>query len=238
MSAPIIGQRQRWAPPSTAQVDWSHPLAAGLAFAAICCQPSTFVNVVSRARSAASATVASASPWGASYDPSTSGSMVSFDDPSAPASNGWTATMLCKVNSYSSGHLFTRRSSYSASGNNFAIVTHGSSGFCWYKSNLFGDRAVAVSGYAPTGRWAVYVVTSNGSDLVSFYRDGALYSAAAPLGGTAALGSGTGIAWRIGAIDSNAERGNADIAACFFHNRELTAAEVAQLADPFCFLRW
>jgi hypothetical protein len=30
MAAPAIGQRKRWAPPATARIDWSHPLAQGL----------------------------------------------------------------------------------------------------------------------------------------------------------------------------------------------------------------
>lgn len=230
MSAPAIGQRRRWVPGPSAQVDWSDPLAQQLGNLVsgfgcdLAAGPTTRTGVPVRGRTDIGE--AFYVTGGASIDTT----------PHVPYAHNGTAATAYSV------HIVFRPVTWPGS---FTPIIDGSSGsrdvsvFAGTGGNLSfisiggGSPGTATTAMAVGGTWG-FTITGTAAGVVTYYVNGARVGGSTTTNGTCPAQSFT--------IGRNGSGGgnNADMHVSMFGawRRELAPAEVARLhADPFCMLR-
>lgn len=244
MAAPAIGKRRRWAPPVTAKVDWSHPLATGLQFLWFASSPD-----VDRAGGAVLSTSggmpAAASAWGFARTPVVGGNgFASFTSAGLTASTPLTVVAVGTfTGSGGGGHrrvltipadqtaVDTPQVSLDAPDNNgFAAVNIGGPPY---------NTAITDPTLMPQGPYVLVATWSGGGSstagLVSLYRAGGLVASTSATSGVQVQGS-----IEVGRYNANyAQNADNPLVMVAVYGRCMTSGEVASItADPFCFMRW
>lgn len=236
MGVAELGRRRRFAPPSHARIDWSHPLAQGLAFCWLASRPSQ--DLAGSGRATAGGVPTADSPWGAAVLPSTSSHFFSFPRGKVPAASALTAVVAHTYLSGAGGKIVTIDG---GAGDTPQLVL-----VCANTTAVSGGvggtpySVYATDPSAPTAGGHVAAITwtgggSGASGTVAVWNDGVLRATST---GTSGTQSPVGI--EIGRYNStfNQQYGN-PISSVFIYPRVLNAAELVSLhADPFQFLAW
>lgn len=221
MAAPAIGVRPRVVPPSTAKVDWSHPLAQGLLFAFSTAHEVDWSGLTTFTRLGGGTTQRATGVGAGVVANSTS------------VRTGWSVPAAC-FPSQQRGTMFAVTSGPAAA-SNFLWDSEGDR-FAFYLLNASAHFLASGSdidgGTYPTGHNTVGQ-SCDGSTMTGYLNGNRYVSSAYTPGTRTGLGyvmdrnTGTGFNW------------SSPVSVFIGWSRALTAQEHAQIhANPFCFLRW
>lgn len=247
MAAPAIGRRPRWAPGAGAEIDWSHPLAAGLETFVV---PSLLVDLTGRRSVAVVGAVKLADPKavgnGASGFVAASAYLTVGPSSSpivGPLANA-TITGVYTAPNTGAGNDHSIYCERAATGNDIAKLTYASAGgtlncaqAAWRND---AGTLINLPSTIAVGDGLVHA-TSNirrATTTCEIWDDGKL-GASTTNGAMTTAFTNAGISNRIG-VDLQDTSGAfpGTVHAVILHSRALSAGEVAQLhADPFCMLR-
>lgn len=238
MGVAELGRRRRFAPPPHARIDWSHPLAQGLAF---CYVPSVgLVDLASGCRGSDTGTVPSPTPFGRGALSAASSQYATFPGRSDSPFLGritfeWAGTLRVG----SRYHHFAGKHSGSGGVNtpfDFRTSNESVPRIHLVRGNGSTFTTFQSSSNLPLGVPHHVAVTTD-LTTVKFYIDGASGGSTADSIGTA-TGSNADIV--VGQRPDGATVSLDGVAVlCRVWSRELSAADIASLyADPFQMLVW
>ena len=218
MAAPSIGRQRRWAPPHSARIEWSHPLAKGLKFWSV-----GQYDFVGKRFGTLNATLSvAATPQGRGFTGSSSG-YVSWS--AGQATNGqaaWSAACFCRVpirfGSWDGDSAL--QSWFFEVGTSPAVYAYD------------GGYPNLAAGSLSTGQWALISTSRDAGGTQYLYIDGRLV-------GSGSLSQPTSNSNGIQIVNSPDSTNSGTACWGAYWHRALSAAEHAQLRnDPFAAFRW
>jgi Concanavalin A-like lectin/glucanases superfamily len=230
---PLYARRQSKPPPGTG-IDWSHPLAHGLASLWALSEGSGLpIDSAAQAAAAANSAAWSAGQYGTSLSFNGSSQYVNLGaQPQLELVAPFSVVSCCAPTaSTSNQHLIDVRSG-GANGYFLAFDLNGNNEIDLFVQNGVGDATSPSSNNAVDGATHVFAatLTTAASNNVAFYRDGTAWGTATNPNFTTSYSSTPNIFVGQNSVNGAWFKGQIDWIAVW--NRALAAAEILALADP------
>jgi hypothetical protein len=229
MAAPAIGVRPRWAPPVRAQIDWSHPLAAGLVTA---WWPGVSRDPVDGAAWTELATAHTSGAFGDSRR-SSNGASQKVTRPTNPMTQTGSLMVVQRLAAAPSGNGNNYGHNANDTVNRWGAHVPFGDGTIYFDVTNSTTGRLTYAGWS-WGKWDVFVFTNGATGGQSIWGNGLRLANDASI----APANGQSGAWGWGHHSNVLTAFAADCSAMIGWKRELTAGEIGQLAaDPFQMLR-
>ena len=241
-----IGQRTRWAPPVTAQVDWSNPLSVGLA-AALLADGSSWVDLTGNLGRLIPGTSERRSPGATPFGSGTAAHAVAAATPTGllGTNRSCSVTAVCRAATFDRGNIakitVLASSEGTVPGTPYASLvffgTNGNQPF--FGSGINNASDVGVTGTVWSSGQSGIITGVSAENGKAIWENGVRTASTASVPTLGTMTRPVSLLQMADGTGANQRIADHPLPLLLWHNRPLSNSEIAALhADPFQMLRW